>query len=391
MDLPHNIFLYLLIVTAIAVGFVLGRRERRPRKSQSATIKDYYQGLNFLLGDRPELGVDRFIQAMEVSEESIDVHLALASVVRRRGEVDKAIRIHQNLLASPALRAGNKQLVEFELARDFHAAGLLDRAEALLSDIVKRRDAQEKQARDLLLDIYEQERDWQRAIEVGSKSLRIDASQKMRLSHFYCERGNGFLRAGQLKLAAENARAAIRVLGTNPRAHLLSAEIDLVQKRYKRVLRYVRRAVELQPDLAGEVLDIFAKAAQGLGQEGTYLEFLEECLQRSPDAALIEASVDYRRGRGLKTNVVNIVDAIKGSPRAEHLPVLLDLLELRAGDQVEMDGSVKELLEQIVVQSRTHQCINCGFSSHAHVWHCPTCKQWGTFANPNRVKSRAVD
>ena len=69
MDLPHNIFLYLLIVTAIAVGFVLGRRERRPRKSQSATIKDYYQGLNFLLGDRPELGVDRFIQAMEVRGE----------------------------------------------------------------------------------------------------------------------------------------------------------------------------------------------------------------------------------------------------------------------------------------------------------------------------------
>ena len=119
MDLPHNLLLYVFLTLALGIGFLLGRREQKPAKNQATVIRDYYQGLNFLLGERPELGVDRFIQAMQVSDDTVDVHLALASVVRRRGEVDKAIRLHQNLLASPVLSSANKNLVEYELARRF--------------------------------------------------------------------------------------------------------------------------------------------------------------------------------------------------------------------------------------------------------------------------------
>ena len=88
MDLPHNIALYVLLVVGIGAGYLLGRKDRKRPRPQQAVIKDYYQGLNFLLGDKPELGVDRFIDAMEVSDATIDVHLAMAGVVRRRGEMD---------------------------------------------------------------------------------------------------------------------------------------------------------------------------------------------------------------------------------------------------------------------------------------------------------------
>ena len=88
MDLPHNILLYVLLLVAVGAGFLMGRKDRPAKRPQTAVIKDYYQGLNFLLGDRPELGVDRFIEAMEVSDATIDVHLAMAGVVRRRGELD---------------------------------------------------------------------------------------------------------------------------------------------------------------------------------------------------------------------------------------------------------------------------------------------------------------
>ncbi|NKB99684.1 MAG: hypothetical protein GKR90_14475 [Pseudomonadales bacterium] len=389
MDWPHSILLYILLLVAIAAGYFLGRRERHPKKAQSAVIKDYYQGLNFLLGDRPELGVDRFIQAMEVSDESIDVHLALAGVVRRRGEVEKAIRIHQNLLASPALKAANKQLIEFELARDYHAAGLLDRAEALLVDIVSRRDSQEKQAAELLLDIYEQERDWQQAIEIGRRFAGSDTPLKARLSHFYCELGQGYLAQSEIKLALESVRSAIQMDGSNPRGHWLAAEVEYAQKHHRQVLRYLARVVELQPDLGIEVLDLYARASESLGQESAFLDFLVEGIQRSADAKMLQATIEHRRKHGLKTDYKEILDLIARQPRSEHFSILLDMLN--RGSQLAEDGGisrsefeaeVRRLLAQIAIETQGHQCHNCGFTSHHHIWHCPTCKRWGSFSTP---------
>ena len=386
MDWPGNILLYVLLVVAVAIGFLLGRRERRPKKSQTAVIKDYYQGLNFLLGDRPELGVDKFIQAMEVSDESIDVHLALASVVRRRGEVDKAIRIHQNLLASPALKTANKQLIEFELARDYHAAGLLDRAEGLLRDIVARRDAQEKQAVDLLLDIYEQERDWQQAIVISKRASNSDNAQKLRLSHFHCELGESCLKNGEVKLASEHARGAVQVDPSNPRGHWLLALVESSQKRHKLVLRSLRRVAELQPNLGEELLELFARSAEAMGREHEYLEFLEQALQRSASAKVVGAVLAYQRKHGQLVDYERMLALIGREPRSEHLPMLLDVMKRsQQGIDTEngqnLEGVARDLMANIVVEVDGHQCSNCGFTSAAHLWHCPTCKAWGSFSD----------
>ena len=382
MDWPGNILLYVLLVVAVAIGFLLGRREQRPKKSQSAVIKDYYQGLNFLLGDRPELGVDKFIQAMEVSDESIDVHLALASVVRRRGEVDKAIRIHQNLLASPALKTANKQLIEFELARDYHAVGLLDRAEGLLGDIVARRDAQEKQAVDLLLDIYEQERDWQQAIVLSKRASGSDSDQKLRLSHFHCELGESYLANGEVKLANEHARGAVQVDASNPRGHWLIALVESSQKRHKQVLRSLRRVAELQPSLGEELLDLFSRSAEAMGREHEYLEFLEQALERSASAKLVGAVMDYRRKHGLTVDYGQVLALIGREPRQEHLPMLLDVMNRSIQNNgQDLEAEARELMARIAVDSEGHQCSNCGFTAAAHLWHCPTCKAWGSFSD----------
>lgn len=388
MDWPHSFLLYILLLVAIATGYFLGRRERGPKKARTAAIKDYYQGLNFLLGDRPELGVDRFIQAMEVSDESIDVHLALAGVVRRRGEVEKAIRIHQNLLASPALKATNKQLIEFELARDYHAAGLLDRAEALLVGIVGRRDSQERPAAELLLDIYEQEREWVQGIEIGRRFVGADAALKVRLSHFYCELGQGYLTQGEIRLALEHARSAMRMDASNPRGHWLAAEVEYAQKRHRQVLRHLSRVVELQPDLGIEVLELYANASDSLGQESAFLKFLVAGIQRSADAKMLQATIEHRRKHGLKTDYREILDLIARQPRPEHFLILLDMLnkapqleEEDASSRSEFEAEVRRLLAQIAVETQDHQCRNCGFSSHHHIWYCPTCRRWGSFSS----------
>lgn len=377
MDIGNSLLLYLLLLVALAIGFLLGRREKAPTKPQKAVIRDYYQGLNFLLGERPELGVDRFIQAMEVNDESIDVHLALAGVLRRRGEVDKAIRLHQNLLASPQLNNRNKQLVELELARDYHTAGLLDRAEGLLSEIVARRGTEYDQALSLLMDLYEQEREWQKVIDVSRGLKGADQELRSRLSHIHCELGERALRQGQRRAALESVKAAINADASNPRAYWLGAEIDMLSNKHRAAIKRLNKVVELDNGLGGEVMDLYANAARAAGAEEEYAEFLRRSLEHDPDPRLLTALIDYRRKRGLDAGLHDVVTYIEQAPGGQHFSLLLELLD-------ETDSAaqhrVRKLLSRVALTTQSHQCANCGFSSVAHIWHCPTCKQWGTFA-----------
>ena len=137
--MPDNLALYVLLVLALGIGFLLGRRERSKKMRNAPVVaQDYFRGLNHLLNERHDLAIDTFVEAMAVDSDTVDTHLALGSLVRRRGEVDQAIRIHQNLLARPVLSSVHRAQTELELARDYLAAGLLGRAENLLLELSKK-------------------------------------------------------------------------------------------------------------------------------------------------------------------------------------------------------------------------------------------------------------
>ena len=134
-----NWLLYVLILAAIAIGWWLGRRERKHQAANEhqKLSRNYFQGLNYLLNEQPDRAISTFIQALEVNSDTIETHLALGSLLRRRGEVDKAVSVHQNLLARPQLNRETSHYVQLELARDYLLAGLLDRAEKLLLDLIE--------------------------------------------------------------------------------------------------------------------------------------------------------------------------------------------------------------------------------------------------------------
>lgn len=382
MDLPHNILLYLLLVIAVGAGYLLGRKDKKPNRPQTAVIKDYYQGLNFLLGDRPELGVDRFIEAMEVSDQTIDVHLAMAGVVRRRGEVDKAIRIHQNLMASPVLNNTNKQLVELELARDYHVSGLWDRAEKLLQQIVQRKGTQELAGLELLLDLYEQEREWHQAIAVSAKLVNSNPSMRVRVSHFHCELAEEALAQNALRQALVHVRAAIDFALSEPRGHWLNARLELAHKRHKRVLRHIQKAVELGPELVGEYLEVYRQACEVLGNDEEYERFLRHSLTLYPDPCLLRELIDFRRENGTEIAAQDLLEEIARAPSFGHLPLLVEL-----GEQQPDAADVRAQISNIVNSETAYQCTNCGFNSSHVIWHCPTCKAWGSFGAAGRFKT----
>ena len=196
-----NIALYLFLVIALGIGFLLGRRERRkkPRGEMGLVSKDYFRGLNHLLNERTDLAIDTFVEAMVVDNDTVDTHLALGSLVRRRGEVDKAIRIHQNLLARPVLSSTNRAHAELELAQDYLVAGLLGRAENLLQELVGRNAEHKQMALQLLLEVYERESEWEQALRVGKQLAKQDRGVRKRMVHFHCEMAEKALEDGNLR------------------------------------------------------------------------------------------------------------------------------------------------------------------------------------------------
>lgn len=384
MDLPHNILLYLLLLLAVGAGYLLGRRERKQPRAQQAVIKDYYQGLNSLLGDRPDLGVDRLIDTMEVSDQTIDVHLAMAGVVRRRGEMDKAIHIHQNLLASPVLSNVNKQLVEMELARDYHTAGLLDRAENLLQQIVKRKSSQELPALELLLDLFEQEREWQDAIDVSAKLVKSNPKMRVRVAHFYCELAELALADGEARKANSQAGRGVSLAPAEARCHWLLAKTELAQKHHKRVLRHIQKAVELAPELVGQYVEVYRSACESMDRDDEFERFVRQSLSLYPDPLLLQELIEFRRKNGRELGVDELMEEIARAPSFGHLPLLMEL-----GQRKPEAEEIRLAVAEIVNTQTGYQCGNCGFTSAQVLWHCPGCRAWGSFGAAGRFKALA--
>ena len=167
----NDLLIFLLLFSAIVIGWLLGRRSVASISNNSDSSGEYYQGLNYLLDGRPDGAVDSFIDGLEVNSETLETHVAMGNLLRKRGEVDRAIRVHQNLLARPSLPRSQVHLAHLELARDYISAGLLDRAEGLLLALVKESSEQRVVACRHLLEIYQSEKEWQRAIDVAKSML----------------------------------------------------------------------------------------------------------------------------------------------------------------------------------------------------------------------------
>jgi len=184
-----NWLLYILMVGAIAIGWWLGRRERFSGKSAEAIGPNYYEGLNFLLKEQPDRAVATFIQDLEVNNDTLETHLALGGLLRRRGELEKAVVVHENILSKAKLERGTVLKVRLELARDYLLAGLLDRAEALLLELVQEEGHIQRESLRLLLEIYEREKEWTRAIETARRLVRGNESEKYdhAIAHYYGE------------------------------------------------------------------------------------------------------------------------------------------------------------------------------------------------------------
>ena len=374
-----NVTLYLLLVVALAIGFALGRTERHNRRARGGGASDPPSFLQ-LVNEHQKLDIDAFVEAMVTHDDGVDMRLALGSLVRRRGEVEKAIRIHQGLLARPALTGAQRSRTELELARDYLAAGLLGRAETLLLELAQRDSGDRLMAQRGLLEIYQREREWRRAVDVGRGLLRHDRSMRTKLAHFQCELAETAMEQGDLRLAREELSRAGEFDPACARVSLTAAEVEMADERHREVRRLLERAVAQDADCVPLAVEPYWEACRAMKDEDAYVAFLERCLRLGPYLSVVEelaARLERIRGPGAAATFV--MEQLLRNPTLGGFVALLEHLD-RDGEPLgqEQLALVHRFSKSLLHRQPVYRCRNCGFPSHSLMWQCPSCHEWGT-------------
>lgn len=356
----------------------------KPKDANQYLNVEYLKGLNFLLNEQTDQAVDLFLRMVRVDDETIETHFTLGSLFRRRGEVDRAIRIHQNIMARPNLPDSQRSQALCALAKDYRKAGLLDRAEKLFQELLEDPDYRQE-GLEALVQIYEQERDWLKAIDVGRELERAGgAGRDIAVSHYYCEQAQKCIDNSDLAGARDHLKSAQAGRSRTTRGGLIRAGLaervndeGLARKLYWSV-------VNENPDLIVEVLPrLFAlyPDEKGKGQLGKELTAL---LKRNPEVSnvLAYSSVLYPE---LESPLLD--DCVRRY--IENEPTLTEFVAAGAFDEHASDASyarVKLGLSKLAQKTARYRCKDCGFSSMGLIWQCPSCKAWESQRPAHEVK-----
>jgi lipopolysaccharide biosynthesis regulator YciM len=372
--------LFLLLPIAAASGWWMAKRnqpEGVPEKHAGFT-SEYFTGLNFLLNEQPDKAVDVFIKMLEVDSETVETHLALGNLFRRRGEGDRAIRIHQNLIARPTLTKQQRSVALFELGKDYMRAGFLDRAENLFLELVDNRD-HKKHALENLLDIYQQERDWEKSIMIAQK-LESHVGKRMNAitAQFCCEIAETAKSKGENKLALNTLKRALGFDKKCVRASIAIATIDQESGNYTAAIKSYKKVEQQDPIYLSEVIEPIFSCYKSMGKIDEMETYLNYVLKKyggiSPTLALAELT---RLRHGEVAAAKNIINSLRNKPSVRGINRLTEFLAAasdgKARDNIQI---LKDLTSKLLEGRSLYHCDNCGFSGKTLHWQCPTCKAW---------------
>lgn len=376
--------LWLLLPAAVFSGWVAGRRDalrQTGRRGEGVRLPEaYLRGLNFLLNEQPDKAIEVFIKVLEVNTDTVETHLALGNLFRRRGEVERAIRIHQNLIARPTLDRNQRALALLELAQDYLKAGLLDRAENLLSELVENR-LHSEQALRWLLHIYQQEKEWQQAIGTARRLAR-QTGQPMDdvIAHYHCELAQLGIAADDFHEARKEIRKALASDPLSVRASILLGDIEQAEKRDQEAIRAWQRVESQDPQFMGEVAQRIAAAFRRLNDEVGLFRYFDAALQRQGGiSVMLELSNIVKDRDGIDAAERFVTEWLRRTPSVQGLQQLIDLNVLQAEGRAREDlRLLGAIIAKLGEQQQGYVCGHCGFKGRSLHWMCPSCHRWNT-------------
>lgn len=389
-----SLLLLLFFFLAVAGGWFAARyvdARRRRRQGGPGLNPGYVKGLNYLLDDNHDKAIEVFISMMEVDNETVETHFALGSLFRRRGEVDRAIRIHQNLIARPNLGKAHRDQALFALADDYLRAGLLDRAEALFEKLAENPDKRAA-ALDKLVTIYEQEHDWDKAA-AARRSLPADHPQHRPqvISHYHCELAREALAKCDYVTARQELKRSQQGGPWLLRGALMRAHIAQVENDTKTAARLYKRAVEHDGAFLTEVWPALREVCEPGDGRASFARYLETLLRKQPAMAaeIAHAAIVHEdlSGEPVRRCVADFMVANRTLREAIGHMGLLDA-DGRLPDAA-LDGVAAGL--RVLLRNRAaYKCVECGYASDQLYWQCPGCKNWDTVRPNTRIPEKRL-
>lgn len=372
-----------LLLLAAALGWLLARAgsssgSGRPRGRPFNL--DYFRGLNFLLNEQPDKAIEVFVRMVEVDSDTVETHFALGSLFRRRGEVDRAIRIHQNLIARPTLNKLHRSHALYELGEDYMKAGLFDRAESLFLELAHDRPYMEAALRNLVV-IYEQQKDWEQAVTTARELQAASGiSRHEQIAQYYCELASVAVERGETRLAIKQLKRAQGFDRNSVRVALLQASLAEREHDLQGAIRHYKRALQLDLEFALEVLPALVRLAQQTKGQSDLQEYLESLRRRNP-LAVTQIALAAIIHPGIQGTAVQacVDEFIRTSNDLRGLYELLELLDDSGRGWRNMAREqVVAVLRRLLESGPRYKCRECGFTAKTLYWQCPSCKTWNS-------------
>jgi len=373
---------FLLLPLAFFSGWWIARKKslNNSQEGVSALNPDYFKGLNYVLNEQPDKAIEVFVKMLEVDSETIETHLALGNLFRRRGEVDRAIRIHQNLIARPNLDKEQRSLALLELGMDYMRSGLLDRAEGLFKQLVEM-DAHTIQASRQLLSVYQQEKDWDNAIFYARKLEAISGQDyDPIIAQYYCELSTENLAENNEKEARENLRKALNRDPRCVRASILEAEFLQTQNKYKSALKAYKRIEKQDADYISEIIEPVISCYRHLDQMNEAQQYLMDLLNKySGISCLLSLTELIIEDRGADEGLKFISSQLSERPTVRGVDRLLEYVMQQAEGEIYNNlTAIKELTGKLLSDNSIYRCQQCGFDAKLLHWQCPGCQNWAS-------------
>lgn len=378
----------LILGAAIAVFVTRRSRNQKPTVERNQFSEHYFAGLNFVLNEEPDKALEVFLRMVEVDNETIETHLALGSLYRRRGEVDRAIRVHENIMARLTLRDEHREHAMFALGEDYFRAGLFDRAEQMFQRLTERTGRRVAALR-YLLRIYEQQGDWEQAIATF-RSLQSLAStpHPTAIAHYYCELAEAARQSNEREKSLELLEKVRAEQRNFARSALIRADIAWEMGDAPLAVKLCQRVVDLHPQLLPLVLQRLSQAPT-VSADGEDSQKFRPVLGPEPIARAELAAAGIVAGLEQEPFVLDsLPDFIRRDPN------LGTLVPALVGDPAALGLSQRQALAsalaRILRRGMRYRCVECGLPTATHFWQCPGCRSWDTLAPASRLELTPV-